>query len=577
MYFIVYSFKQWYIHLMDAPNIIVFTDNVTAKYFSEQPRLSPKQMRWQEFLQKFPQTEIIYKPGKENVVADALSRREIWLSGAWQVQSQWPEEILKAYKNDTLAKSWLVKIAKSEKVPHIHVDRAGMIKWKQAKMYVPESLRLRMLNMFHDSAWAGHVGQRATYALLKKQCYWPDMKEEVVNYVQSCIICQRNRPEYKKMAGLLQPLPIPSAPWESISMDFIMGLPKSRSYDSILVVVDQFSKMASFIPTHEKVSANQVAELLFANVFKNWGMPLDMLSDRDPKFVAKFWRSLFDIMGAQLLRSSAYHSHTDGQTERVNLVLEEYLRGYVKPDQTNWSELLYMAEFRYNSQVHSATGFSPFFLATGRHPRLPTWFENPDPASIRSPIPAVEEFLKERVLVYGEATASITRAQRRYKEQSDARRREVVYQVGKLAWLHLLPHQLHRKLSPKLAQRYVGPYRILDKAHKDNKVSYVLDLPRTMQIVPIFHVNRLKKFVQGEDSNRVQVLKPDPVVIEEEFEYEVEGILSHRIKKNKGRTSMEYLVMWKGFDPCENTWEPEWHLKNAQEILHSYRKKEGLA
>jgi hypothetical protein len=172
-------------------------------------------------------------------------------------------------------------------------------------------------------------------------------------------------------------------------------------------------------------------------------MPLEMLSDRDPKFVANFWKSLFQTMGVVLLRSSAYHSHTDGQTERVNIVLEKYLRGYVNTDQRNWSELLYMAEFRYNSQVHSATGYNPFFLATGRHPRLPTWFGNPDEMNVRSPVPAVDDFIRERVLVYREATANIVRAQERYKVQSDKHRREVVYNKGEIVWLRLLPHQFH--------------------------------------------------------------------------------------------------------------------------------------
>ena len=183
MYSIFYSFKQWYVHLMEATGIIVFTDNVTVKYFIEQPRLTSKQMRWQEFLQRFLEMEIKYKPGKENVVADALSRREIWLKGVWQVQSDWPDKLKEAYKEDKVAKSWLASLAKSQKVAHVKVNRAGILMWKQSKGYVLEKLRLQVMTMFHDSPWAGHVGQKASYALLRKQCYWSGMKEDMVTYV----------------------------------------------------------------------------------------------------------------------------------------------------------------------------------------------------------------------------------------------------------------------------------------------------------------------------------------------------------------------------------------------------------
>ena len=149
--------------------------------------------------------------------------------------------------------------------------------------------------------------------LLKhNKAYWSNMKTDVVNFVGTCNICQKNQPSYQKTAGLLEPLPIPTEPWESIAMDFIVGLPKSSGYDSILVVVDRFSKMACFIPTKTTVTARDVADLIFANVIRHWGMPKNMLSDRDPKFVAKFWEQLFLKLGVELLKSSAYHSKTDG-------------------------------------------------------------------------------------------------------------------------------------------------------------------------------------------------------------------------------------------------------------------------
>jgi hypothetical protein len=358
-------------------------------------------------------------------------------------------------------------------------------------------------------------------------------------------------------------------------MDFIVSLPKSHGSDSVLVVVDRFSKMAAFIPTTITVSAKEVAELLFANVFKFWGLPKDMLSDRDPKFVAKFWRELFAKLGAVLMRSSAYHSDTDGQTERANLELENYLRNYVDSDQKNWSTLLYMAEFRYNSQVHSATGFSPFFLATGRNPRMPIWFENPRDDDIKGSVPAVEVFLTDRLRAYEEATASITRAQRNYKEQSDKTRRDVVLKVGDLVKVHLEKHQFHKKISYKLAPRWFGPYKIIEK--KGEK-AYVLDLPPNLKMTPIFNVRRLELWKEDTQfPDRIQVLKPAPDVNPDgDMGYEVDTIIDHRSRNTRKQTRTEYLVKWKGYDHCENTWEPEWNLKYAQEVVNDYRKREHL-
>ena len=150
-----------------------------------------------------------------------------------------------------------------------------------------------MLTVFHEAPWAGHGGQKSTLRLLKlNKAYWANMKANWVNFVATCNMCQKNRPSYQKTTGLLEPLPIPKEPWESISMNFIVGLPKSKGYDSILVVVDWFLKMVCFIPTNIAVSTKEVADLVFANVFKYWGMPKNMLSDWDTKFVAKFWEQL---------------------------------------------------------------------------------------------------------------------------------------------------------------------------------------------------------------------------------------------------------------------------------------------
>ena len=306
-------------------------------------------------------------------------------------------------------------------------------------------------------------------------------------------------------------------------------------------------------------------------------MPLTITSDRDPKFTRHFWKALFRMCGTDLNQSSAYHHDTDGQVERVNLGLEDYLRHYVSGDQRDWSEHLVMAEFKYNSTVHSATGFAPFFLATGRSPRTPTWFSNPRAWTTASKVPAADTFIQERREAIEAATASMARNQSRYKEQSDKSRREVSFEIGERVWVQLRPNQFHESISRKLAPRYAGPYRILRRAHESNPMSFVLEVPESMVQNKSYHVSVLKKFVEDEDPNRQQVLRPEAELVQDVEEYEVEAILQHKFKKLRGRNVLYYLVHWKGYDQCKRTWKPEEHLKNAPQVVNAYQQCAGLS
>ena len=197
------------------------------------------------------------------------------------------------------------------------------------------------------------------------------MGEDVQAYVKSCLVCQMDKTERKKAAGLLQPLPIPEKPWESISMDFITGFPKVRDFKSVFVVVDRFSKYVVFIPAPNACPAEEATKLFFSNVVKHFGLSRDIVSDRDTRFTGKFWVELFKLLSSELKFSTSNHPQTDGQTERINALLEEYLRHYVTTTQKNWVDLMDTAQLCYNLQRSSATGMSPFELAIGVLPRMP--------------------------------------------------------------------------------------------------------------------------------------------------------------------------------------------------------------
>jgi len=237
-------------------------------------------------------------------------------------------------------------------------------------IYVPNKLdiKLKLLNDNHDSVTAGHFGQAKTLELLSRNYFWPKMKAFVINYISSCDICQCCKPNHHKPYGYLKSLPIPEKLWCSISMDFIVGLPESKGYNAILVIVDRFSKMAHFIPTTNEVNASETADLFLNNIYRLHGLPSDIVSDRGTIFTSNFWTSLMKLLNVTINLSSSFHPQSDGQTERVNQILEQFLRLNCDYMQDDWVNLLPFAEFAYNNSQHSSTKMSPFFANNGVHP-----------------------------------------------------------------------------------------------------------------------------------------------------------------------------------------------------------------
>jgi len=208
---------------------------------------------------------------------------------------------------------------------------------------VPKKLELQkqILDEAHLSRYSIHPGSNKMYQDLRQRLWWTRMKREVAQYVSECDICKRVKASHLRPAGLLQPLTIPSGKWEDISMDFIVGLPKTaKGYDSIWVVVDRFTKSAHFIPVKAGYKSHQYAELYIARIVSLHGIPKTIISDRGSQFVARFWEQLHAALGTQLIRSSAYHPQTDGQTERINQILEDMLRACALTYSQKWDDCL---------------------------------------------------------------------------------------------------------------------------------------------------------------------------------------------------------------------------------------------
>jgi hypothetical protein len=229
--------------------------------------------------------------------------------------------------------------------------------------------RLEVLKARHSNLAAGHFGIQRTYEAIRKDFYWPSMRKDVEEFVNSCIICQKIKSSRQKVFGKLMP-PVPSGPWKSLGMDFVVKLPNSNGYDSILVVVDRFSKMCHLIPCKKSIDAIETADLFLRNIVKHHGIPFDIVSDRGSQFVSKFWSELCRRIGIERKLSTAAHPQTDGQTERTNQTFEQYLRAFVNYRQDDWSELLHFAEMAMNNAVNRSSKRSPFEINYGFSPNF---------------------------------------------------------------------------------------------------------------------------------------------------------------------------------------------------------------
>jgi hypothetical protein len=229
---------------------------------------------------------------------------------------------------------------------------------------------LLLIKEAHASAYGGHFGTTKTLQHLQCHFYWPSMQPQVEKFIRACALCSQSKPSNRKH-GLYQPLPLPSRPWESISMDFLSGLPTTqKKHDAIWVVVCHFRKMALFIPCTKTTTTTQTTELYFQHVWPHFGLPSNIISDRDSRFLNTFWKTIWVLLGCQLKFSTAFHPQMDGQTEVVNRVLVHALRTHFGCNK-QWDNYLHILQHSYNKATHSSTGFSPFEVCLGFQPASP--------------------------------------------------------------------------------------------------------------------------------------------------------------------------------------------------------------
>ena len=450
--------------------------------------------------------------------------------------------------------------------PRWSLDSDGLLCYNH-RTYVPDSgdLRLRVLRSRHDHPTAGHWGQNKTQDLILRDYNWPGLRDLVRDYCKTCTTCARSKVPRHLPYGTLKQLPIPERPWNSISMDLIEQLPDSGGYTAILVIVDRLTKQSIFIPTHNTLTAPELAELFLLHVFSKHGVPTHVTSDRGSEFVSHFFRSLGKALDMRLHFTSGYHPEGDGQTEWVNQTLEQYLRIYCNYQQDNWAKLLPLAEFAYNNAPNATTGLSPFFANKGYHPGLTVHPER-DLTSARA-----REFAIDLEELHAALRQRISEAQARYQVQADRHRLPAPdFHVGDQAYVRA---QYIRSTRPtkKLSEKFLGPFEIIAQPGSH---SFTLRLPDSMRSIhPVFHVSQLEPATPNSIPGRVQT-PPPPIEVDGEPEYEISEILDSKVDRRRRTCQLLYLVRWAGYEGTdeETSWILATELGHAQELVADFHR-----
>ena len=489
-YALVRALEHWRHYLVGA-EFILHSDHEALKFIQGQHKLNPRHAKWVEYLQSF-HFVIHHKSGQLNKGADALSRRYLLLS-ILETKVLGFEIVKNMYSIDEDLKEIF---AKSSSHPHglFHIQDGFL--FKGTRLCIPKcGFRELLIQELHGGALAGHFGVEKTCAMLKEHYYWPKMSRDVDHFVKRCSTCQMAK-SHVLPHGLYSPLPVPMAPWEDVSLDFITGLPRTqRSKDSIMVVVDRFSKMAHFIPCHTTHDASQIANLYFKEIVRLHGIPKSMVSDRDTKFLSHFWLTLWRNMGTHLKFSTTSHPQTDGQTEVTNRTLGTLLRVLVKKNVKGWDELLPHAEFAFNRTPSKTTQLSPFQVVYGCNPRTPLDLI-PLPTQVKFSWEANQR-AKEIKDLHTQVRARIEKVNEHNKIQANKKRRDVQFQPGDLVWIHLRKERFPTKRKSKLLPRSDGPFEVLERI---NPNAYKVDLPGDYGVSATFNVADLSPYYDEEDA-----------------------------------------------------------------------------
>ncbi|GJT10218.1 putative reverse transcriptase domain-containing protein [Tanacetum coccineum] len=543
---VVFALRLWR-HYLYGTKCTVYTDHKSLQYILDQKELNMRQRRWIELLSDYD-CEIRYHPGKANVVADALSRKDKEpirvRSLVMTVHTDLPEKILNA-QTDAMKEENVKAENLGRQIKPIFETRSDGIQCFEGRIWLPlfGGLRDLIMHESHKSKYSIHPGSDKMYQDLKKLYWWPNMKAEIATY---------------------------SGRWEKITMDFVSGLPRTPSgYDSIWVIVDRLTKSAHFLPMKKTDSIEKLAQLYLKEIVCKHGVPTSIISDRDSLFTSRFWKSLQEAMGTQLDMSTAYHPETDGQSERTIQTLEDMLRACVIDFGSSWDRHLPLVEFSYNNSYHASIKAAPFEALYGRKCRSPVCWSEVGDSQLTGP-----EMVRETTEKIVQIKNRLLTARSRQKSYADVRRKPMEFQVGDMVLLKVSPWKgvIRFGKRGKLSPRYIGPFKIIERI---GPVAYKLDLPDKLRgIHNTFHVSNLKKCLA--DENLVIPLEEIQLDDKLHFIEEPVEIMDREVKQLKQSRIPIVKVRWNSRRGPEYTWEREDFFKRNYPHLFSSNKKTRL-
>ncbi|GJQ98175.1 hypothetical protein Tco_0009314 [Tanacetum coccineum] len=556
---VVFALKIWR-HYLYGTKCVVFTDHKSLQHILDQKDLNMRQRRWIELLSDYD-CKIRYHPGKANVVADALSRKERIeplrvRALVMTIGLDLPSRILEAQKE-------------AVKVENIEAeDIEGMLKKLEARAdgtlcldnrsWLPcyGDMRSLIMHESHKSKYSIHPGADKMYHDLKMLYWWPNMKADIATYVSKCLTCAKVKSEHQRPSGLLVQPDIPEWKWEKITMDFITKLPKTAAgYDSIWVIVDRLTKSAHFLPMRETDSTEKLTRLYMKEIVARHGIPVSIISDRDSHFTSRVWQSLHKALGTQLDLSTAYHPQTDGQSERTIQTLEDMLRACVIDFGNGWDRHLPLVEFSYNNSYHTSIKAAPFEALYGRKCRSPVCWAEVGEAQLTRP-----EIIHETTEKIFKIRDRMQAARDRQKSYADKRRRPLEFEVGDKVMLKVAPWKGVMRFGKrgKLNPRYIGPFQIIERI---GPVAYRLELPQELSRVHnVFHVCNLKKCL----SDDTLVIPLEEIQLDDKLNFVEEPveIMDREVKQLKRSRIPIVKVRWNARRGPEYTWEREDQFKS---------------
>ncbi|GJZ17629.1 putative reverse transcriptase domain-containing protein [Tanacetum coccineum] len=533
-------------HYLYGTKSVIYTDHKSLQHIFDQKELNMRQRRWIELFSDY-ECEIRYHPGKANVVADALSRKERLKprrvrAMAMTVQIGMRERIQVAQSEALRQENILME--------NLHGLDQQMEKKEGESLYFMDriwvslagGMRIVVMDEAHKSKYSVHPGADKMYYDLR------DMP-----------------------SGLLQQPEIPEWKWDKITMDFITKLPRSKSgHDTIWVIVDRLTKSAHFLAIREDYSIEKLAKIYVDEIVTRHGVPVSIISDRDIRFTSRCWQTVRKALGTRLDMSMAYHLQTDGQSERTIQTLEDMLRACVIDFGGSWDVHLSLAEFSYNNSYHSSIRCAPFEALYERKCRLPVLWVEIGESSLIGP-ELIQEMTDKVVLIKEKLKA----ARDRQKSYADNRRKPLEFEVGDRVMLKVSPWKgvIRFRKKGKLAPRYVGPFKILERI---GPVAYRLRLPEELSgIHDTFHVSNLKKCL-ADASLHVPL---DEIKIDKTLRFVEEPveIMDREVKSLKRSKIALVKVRWNSKCGPEFTWEREDYMKSKYPLLFVVRADESAS